>query len=191
MNPISSILGLYPCAPQMTHVLINLFADGFHFSMYNDFPLFVYLLCDIEPLDLFNSCITKKLYHTFLNKSRRSLVYHPQLVAVSFLVKYSACAECEIIHLVNCEISHFVRCEMKFAFSHLRSKYFTAELFHMAEPYFTRRRRISSKKAHIVLVDKCVLFSGGGWWIRTTEVSDNRFTVCPLWPLGKSPIWSW
>ena len=29
---------------------------------------------------------------------------------------------------------------------------------------------------------------GGGWWIRTTEVSDNRFTVCPLWPLGKSPI---
>ena len=42
-------------------------------------------------------------------------------------------------------------------------------------------------------------FFGGGWWIRTTEVSDNRFTVCPLWPLGKSPIlwvtfvtlWSW
>ncbi len=30
-------------------------------------------------------------------------------------------------------------------------------------------------------------FFGGGWWIRTTEVSDNRFTVCPLWPLGKSP----
>ena len=56
-------------------------------------------------------------------------------------------AECEIIHLVNCEISHFVRCEMKFASSHLRSKYFTAELFHMAKPYFTRRRRISLKKA--------------------------------------------
>ena len=39
------------------------------------------------------------------------------------------------------------------------------------------------------------LLFGGGWWIRTTEVSDNRFTVCPLWPLGKSPkcckIWSW
>ena len=42
-------------------------------------------------------------------------------------------------------------------------------------------------------------FCGGGWWIRTTEVSDNRFTVCPLWPLGNSPIvnslwktrWSW
>ena len=31
----------------------------------------------------------------------------------------------------------------------------------MAKPYFTRRRRISLKKAHIVLVDKCVLFSGG------------------------------
>ena len=29
---------------------------------------------------------------------------------------------------------------------------------------------------------------GGGWWIRTTEVSDNRFTVCPLWPLGNAPM---
>ena len=28
---------------------------------------------------------------------------------------------------------------------------------------------------------------GGGSWIRTSEVSDNRFTVCPLWPLGNSP----
>ena len=35
-----------------------------------------------------------------------------------------------------------------------------------------------------------VLFSGGSGWIRTTEVSDNRFTVCPLWPLGNAP-WSW
>ena len=29
---------------------------------------------------------------------------------------------------------------------------------------------------------------GGGWWIRTTEIVDNRFTVCPLWPLGKSSV---
>ena len=35
------------------------------------------------------------------------------------------------------------------------------------------------------------LFFGGRGWIRTTEVSDNRFTVCPLWPLGNSPLWSW
>ena len=33
-------------------------------------------------------------------------------------------------------------------------------------------------------------FLGGGRWIRTTEVTDNRFTVCPLWPLGNSPIFS-
>ena len=34
-----------------------------------------------------------------------------------------------------------------------------------------------------------VLFSTGGrWWIRTTEVIDDRFTVCSLWPLGKPPI---
>ena len=30
--------------------------------------------------------------------------------------------------------------------------------------------------------------NGGGERIRTTEVVDNRFTVCPLWPLGNSPI---
>ena len=29
---------------------------------------------------------------------------------------------------------------------------------------------------------------GGGWWIRTTESDANRFTVCPLWPLGKSSV---
>ena len=48
-----------------------------------------------------------------------------------FLVKYSAYAECEIIHCVNCEISPFVRCEMKFA--HIRvSEYFTftEQIFH-------------------------------------------------------------
>ena len=36
---------------------------------------------------------------------------------------------------------------------------------------------------------------GGGEWIRTTESVANRFTVCPLWPLGNSTslifIWSW
>ncbi|MBQ1928155.1 MAG: hypothetical protein II366_00145, partial [Clostridia bacterium] len=29
-------------------------------------------------------------------------------------------------------------------------------------------------------------FFGGSGWIRTTEVRDNRFTVCPLWPLGNT-----
>lgn len=42
---------------------------------------------------------------------------------------------------------------------------------------------------------------GGRRWIRTIEAESNRFTVCPLWPLGNSPIkiqptivdriWSW
>ena len=49
--------------------------------------------------------------------------------------------------------------------------------------------RHTTAKKHIGIKPMC--FFGGGWWIRTTEVSDNRFTVCPLWPLGKSPIWSW
>ena len=33
-----------------------------------------------------------------------------------------------------------------------------------------------------------VFFVGGGRWIRTTEAISSRFTVCPLWPLGNSPI---
>ena len=53
--------------------------------------------------------------------------------------------------------------------------------------------KISSAKLNVLekALAKASAFSGGGWWIRTTEVSDNRFTVCPLWPLGKSPKWSW
>ena len=74
------------------------------------------------------------------------------------------------------------QCEIKFASSHLRSKYFTAELFHMAKPYFTRRRRISLKKAHIVLIDKCVLFSGAGdrTW---TCTGSQRFRFHRRWRL--------
>ena len=105
-------------------------------------------------------------------------------------------AECEIIHLVNYEISHFVRCEMKFAFSHLRSKYFTAKLFHLAEPNFTRRRRISLKNAHLRC--RCAFF-----WRRHPDLN-WRITVLqtvalplgyvagqetlPLW--GAFSIWS-
>ena len=33
------------------------------------------------------------------------------------------------------------------------------------------------------------LFGGRGW-IRTTEAESSRFTVCPLWPLGNSPRYS-
>ena len=29
---------------------------------------------------------------------------------------------------------------------------------------------------------------GGRGWIRTTEAESSRFTVCPHWPLGNTPI---
>ena len=32
--------------------------------------------------------------------------------------------------------------------------------------------------------------NGGSGWIRTTEGGANRFTVCPLWPLGNTPIFT-
>ena len=38
------------------------------------------------------------------------------------------------------------------------------------------------------LIPKNELFVGGSGWVRTTVVTDNRFTVCPLWPLGYTPI---
>ena len=33
-----------------------------------------------------------------------------------------------------------------------------------------------------------VASDGGSGWIRTTVDIVNRFTVCPLWPLGNTPI---
>ena len=42
----------------------------------------------------------------------------------------------------------------------------------------------SRKKTHQTMC----LFSGGGGRIRTIEAKRSRFTVCPLWPLGNSPI---
>ena len=34
-------------------------------------------------------------------------------------------------------------------------------------------------------------FCGGGGRIRTIEAKRSRFTVCPLWPLGNSPIFGY
>ena len=36
-----------------------------------------------------------------------------------------------------------------------------------------------------------LVFHGGGGRIRTIEAKRSRFTVCPLWPLGNSPIFIW
>ena len=36
--------------------------------------------------------------------------------------------------------------------------------------------------------DLLIRILSGGRWIRTTEGIASRFTVCPLWPLGNSPI---
>ena len=47
-------------------------------------------------------------------------------------------------------------------------------------PHMLKRRKINNFRRF-----------GGRGWIRTIEARRNRFTVCPLWPLGNSPIWSW
>ena len=60
--------------------------------------------------------------------------------------------------------------------------YFISKIFHSF-----REERISLKKD---LVIRQGLFSGGSGWIRTTEGGANRFTVCPLWPLGNTPMFT-
>ena len=46
----------------------------------------------------------------------------------------------------------------------------------------------SDKKQNRNFVSKLRFGFGGRGWIRTTEAISSRFTVCPLWPLGNSPI---
>ncbi len=55
------------------------------------------------------------------------------------------------------------------------------------EPPRRRRQILSLVRLPIPPHPRLILYLvGGGWWIRTTESNANRFTVCPLWPLGKS-----
>ena len=65
---------------------------------------------------------------------------------------------------------------MKFAPLHLRSKYFTAELFHLAKPNFTRRRRISLKKA--------LAFASAFFWSRlwdsNPQPADYKSAALPI-----------
>ena len=56
--------------------------------------------------------------------------------------------------------------------------------FRTAKRQFLSKHPRTQQKKHFI---RSALV-GGGCWIRTSEVVDNRFTVCPLWPLGKSPI---
>ena len=45
----------------------------------------------------------------------------------------------------------------------------------------------NDKKSNTI---RCWTFCGGGGRIRTIEAKRSRFTVCPLWPLGNSPIFT-
>ena len=49
-------------------------------------------------------------------------------------------------------------------------------------------RILTSKQNKTADTERYQLFCGGGGRIRTIEAKRSRFTVCPLWPLGNSPI---
>ena len=52
-------------------------------------------------------------------------------------------------------------------------------------------KKVRSSGSHQIKIPPywVVFLFGGREWIRTTEARCNRFTVCPLWPLGNSPIY--
>ena len=52
------------------------------------------------------------------------------------------------------------------------------------EPAPTKRRLEPESSAS---ANSAIPACGGQGWIRTTEVTDGRFTVCSLWPLGNLP----
>ena len=51
-------------------------------------------------------------------------------------------------------------------------------------PFLVRIHPVN-KKIRIPFQD--IRIFGGRGWIRTIEADSNRFTVCPLWPLGNPP----
>ena len=63
---------------------------------------------------------------------------------------------------------------------HLRSKYNWRSQYNSPQGEYSWKKHLRSQ----------VLFSGGGGRIRTIEAIRSRFTVCPLWPLGNSPRYS-
>ena len=83
---------------------------------------------------------------------------------VKDLVKYSAYAECGIIHFVNCEIFCFAKCEIKFVPSHAAGNFTRVSVFHSC-----RRNEFHCKK-HLLAQ---VLFAGWDSWIRTNECSSQ------------------
>ena len=75
------------------------------------------------------------------------------------------------------------KCEIKS--THRRSGFTHQRCILHCEAIFHPPERVDLVKKD--LVGRQGLFSGGRGWIRTIEARSNRFTVCPLWPLGNSP----
>ena len=124
-----------------------------------------------------------------------------KLQSRKLLVKYSACAECEIIHFVKCEISHTacgsVRCEMKFA--HIRvSEYFTfaKQIFHSEAISLARRANFVEKST---CERKCFFLVGDGGFGPPKSVTTDLQSA-PFGRSGNPPYllrlhkvkpWSW
>ena len=124
------------------------------------------------------------LYHNFINISSVAVWICLQFcLCREKRVKYSATAECEIIHFVNCEISPFGRCEMKFA--HIRvSEYFTfaEQIFHSAAISLARRANFVEKSSF----ERTSFFLAGVAGFEPTMRESKSLAL----PLGDTPVLS-
>ena len=83
----------------------------------------------------------------------------------------------------------------KIAHSRLRSRFLRFKNRCYGEPSFCCaksgsiiRSRPKQKQTIFLMVCFCLVGEGG---FGPPKLKSNRFTVCPLWPLGNSPILSW
>ena len=80
------------------------------------------------------------------------------------------------------------RCSIQLSYAPTFYLFYKVVRMKGVEPPRRRRQILSLVRLPIPPHPHSLFKFGGGWWIRTTESNANRFTVCPLWPLGKSSV---
>ena len=99
------------------------------------------------------------LYHTSANKSRREPCISSATCCDKISVKYSAYAECEIIHCVNCEILRPSVAMWNEICPHSRQR-----IFHICGANISQRSYFTCPKGQISLKKALAFASAFFWW---------------------------
>ena len=110
-----------------------------------------------------------------------------KLQSRKLLVKYSACAECEIIHFVNCEILLPQVAMWNEICPHSRNEYFTRRrrISHFAEIFHLPTRANFVEKS--TCLRKCFFLAG----VAGFEPAKMPESKSGALPLGYTPIFDW